>query len=512
MITRERLDQVLRKRSGDLEETPYPVLLLALALREKTALLSLRHNPLQKEIVFDDGSPVDCRSNIATETFGRFLVGAGKLSESDYHAALSLSASRGVPLEEILTERKLIPPTELYRVMQQSLGRKLLEPFSWKRGTYQISYDVPPTESALHVKVPQLIITGILKVEPQESADEAVAKGKYLALAPNPLFELDELRLSAEQQTIVDAARNRAEIRSIAGVAEDDAHRIIYALLLLGVVKLTQHPMRSAPMFELDHPFRAPTVETPAPPLPPPPAPPPPPKVSEKVAEEIMAAYLAFRRKDAFDLLGVGERDGPLEFTRAFLRMAEKFVPWQFEEKTPDGLREKSQEVFLAAARAYGELMDSDRRDALLQKRLQKRQPAPPAAVKPITAERPLGKEGLIDPEALCRNGRELAAAGKLREALSSFEMAAECDAQNGTYAAEVAWTRFQLMATPATNALKQLKNAIRIDPRSGIAHLYAAKVLAALGNRMEAESYLNRAAMLMPKDLRVVEALKALR
>ena len=35
---------------------------------------------------------------------------------------------------------------------------------------------------------------------------------------------------------------------------------------------------------------------------------------------------------------------------------------------------------------------------------------------------------------------------------------------------------------------------------------------LTALGNRAEAENYLNRAAMLMPRDLRVAEALKALR
>jgi len=56
------------------------------------------------------------------------------------------------------------------------------------------------------------------------------------------------------------------------------------------------------------------------------------------------------------------------------------------------------------------------------------------------------------------------------------------------------------------------LRNAIRIDPRSGLAHLYAGKVATALGNKNEATAFLNRAAMLMPRDLRVVEALKALR
>src|SRR5258708_39182092 len=207
--TREQLDAVLRSREGNLDDTPVPVLLLALAVREERALLTLRRNQLQKEVVFDEGSPVDCRSNIATETLGRFLVAAGKVSEQDCHAALAASASRGVHLEEILTERKLLQPTELYRVLQQNLGRKLLELFSWTAGTYSISSDVPPVESALRVRVPQLLVTGILKVETQESADEAVAvaDGKYLAIAPEPLFGTDELRLNTEQQRVLDAIR-----------------------------------------------------------------------------------------------------------------------------------------------------------------------------------------------------------------------------------------------------------------------------------------------------------------
>lgn len=520
MVTREQLEAVLRAKSGNLHDTRYPILLLALAVNEKSAVLSLSRNQLHKEVIFDVGAPVDCRSNIATESLARFLVATGKLREEDYRSAFALSASRGVPFEEILTERKLVAPTELYRLLQQSLGRKLLEPFSWTSGTYQISFDVPEVDSALRVKVPQLILTGILKIEPQESADEAVARGKYVALGDDPLFSLDDFRLTSDQQQIVDAARRGAsleEIRAASGVAEDDLNRMLYALLLLGVIALTEERMMAVPHFELDHPFQEKTVEKPAPAPPPPPRPPvtaAAKRPTEAAGDEVIATYLAYRRKDAFDLLGVNETDGPIEFRRAYLRLAEKFQPWQFEEKTADGLREKAQDVFLAIARAYGELADPERRESLQRSRQQKRTQAAaaPPTVKPITAERPLGKENLIDPEALCRNGRELVASGKLREALSSFEMAAECDAQNGTYAAEVAWTRFQLMSTPASSALKLLKNALRIDPRSGVAYLYAGKVLTALGNRAEAENYLNRAAMLMPRDLRVAEALKALR
>ena len=75
--------------------------------------------------------------------------------------------------------------------------------------------------------------------------------------------------------------------------------------------------------------------------------------------------------------------------------------------------------------------------------------------------------------------------------------MAAAADAQNGVYAAEVAYTRYQLLISPASATLKALKNAVRIDPRCGIAYLYLGKVQEALGNHVEAQAYLGRASSL---------------
>jgi uncharacterized protein DUF4388 len=493
VIAREQLGLILRKRKGTLQETPYPILLLALALNEQSAVLLLRRNQLEKQIVFDGGSPVECRSNIATETLGRFLISLGKISEQDCMTSLSQSASRGVPLGEVLVERRLLAPSDLYRMLQQNLGRKLLEPFSWKSGTYEISYDAPPAGSALRVKVPQLIVTGIVKVDTQESADEtaATANGKYLSIATDPLVALDDVRLTADQQKIVEAARRGIsfdEMRAKSGLDPDDVNRIAAALLLLGIVNVTDRHVPAMPKFDAG-PVPIKTVDAP---------------VLQAAADEVMAAFLSYRRKDAFDLLGVPEDAGLPQFTQAFLQLSDKFLPSKFDERAPDALRDKAQQLFLAAARAFAELSEPERREALVKKRVKLREQEAAAAKA--------GTAALIDPEVLCRNGRALAEAGKLREALSSFELAAECDAQNGNYTAEAAWCRFQLRVTPAANALKLLKNAIRIDPECAVAYLYAGKLQGILGHRLEAEAYLNRAAMLMPKDMRVVDALKQLR
>ena len=522
MHTSEDLARILDARTGTLEETPYAVLLLALASAKATAILELKRAVLQKTIIFDAGAPVDCRSNIATEILGRYLVTTGKITETDANAAFAISASRGVPIGEVLVERKLISSTDLFRALQQNLGRKLLEPFSWTDGTYSISDNVLPLASSLRVKVPQLLVTGIQKVEPQENADAAVAsaEGRYLTIAPDPLFDLDEVRLSAAQQRVVDAARKAMkldQLRGSDGIDTDEMNRTLYALMLLGIVAPADHPRRISPRTMADNPFAVaiadeePAIEVSLATIEPE-APAPKPElqtepeiaVPQATADEVVSAYLSFRRKDAFDLLAVEETAGPVPIIKAYLEKADRFLPSRFPETTADGLREKAQEVFLGAARAYAELADPARREALIARRAKLREEAEAAAKS--------GGAAMIDPEALWKSGVNLAAAGKFREALGSFELAAQCDAQNGTYAAEVAWCRYRLGNTPAANAIKLVKNALRIDPNAGVAYLYAGELQAVLGMKVEAQGYLQRAATLLPNDPRPLEAAKRLK
>ena len=479
--SREQLDALLRRRDGDLRDEPYRYLLLAIATMEKSCVLTLRRGPLEKEIVFESGAAVECHSNIATETLGRFLVSSGRISEAQYHDSLSGAAARGISLEELLVERTILPATELARAAQQNLGRKLLEPFHWTAGTWHLSYDIPRMEILHHVRVPQLILTGVQKVEPYETIEHALAE---VASVPLTVNGTSELRLTEEQQRVLARLREGATLAELRGAgATEDLDRFVFAMLFLGVAE-RRASVTPAPFLQLD-------VETPPPP--PPPVVPQGPALSPIASpEELLAAA---KTKDPFELFGLDIHAGAMEITRAFVRMAEKFLPARY----PDRDREKAQDVFLAAARAYSELADPMRRHALIERRAPQKVKEEEATVPSAPPPKPgQTRKTIIDPEELYRQGRTAAAAGKLRDALGYFEMAADCDVQNGTYSAEAAYCRYQLMLSPASVTIKTLKNAIRIDPRCGVAHLYLGKIQEALGNHMEAQAYLGRASMLM--------------
>ena len=240
--TTAQLEEIARLREGSLREIPFAPLLLAHALRQHSLVLELRRRQVWKRIVIENGVPVDCRSNLAHETLGRYMVNEGKLGEEDYTSALSRSAARGVPFGEILLENGLVTAVDLFRILQQNLAKKLLDLFTWSEGEFRWLEEAPASASSLKVKVPQLILTGVSNFAPQEEVDMSVAPlvGKKLVRHPTPPFPLDDLRLSRAQSQIAEAlhppGRRMGELAELTQLPVDEITRILYALSILGVV------------------------------------------------------------------------------------------------------------------------------------------------------------------------------------------------------------------------------------------------------------------------------------
>jgi hypothetical protein len=514
--TPERLEEIARLREGNLSEVSVAPLLLAHALQQHTLVLEVRRRQVWKRLLFENGVPVDCRSNLAHETLGRYMVTEGKLGEEDFTACLSRSAARGVPFGEILLEHGLASAVDLFRILQQNLAKKLLDLFTWNDGEFRWLDEPATSESSLKVKVPQLILTGVARFAPQEEVDMSVAPlvGKKLVLHPKPAVPLEELRLNKHQSQLAEAlrpGRRMGELAEATGLPVDEITRLLYALCILGVVVPSdtlprdlsatgsfQRPVLTPPPVQAPAPVPAPAVSTVAGRLVPDLSP----QELERRRNEVMQAYLSYRRQDAFDLLGVPEDGTQPIFDAKFLGYSRRFAPWELDAD----LSEKARDLFLAGARAYAELSDREQRNTLLfrRKTLREERARKPAASFAI-------KTDLLDAEAQYTKGKALMDSGKVREALMLLEFAADCDPQNSLYAAELAYCRFLNTTAHADRALKELQETLRRDPNCGIAAFYAGEIHRQAGSAEEAEAYLRRAIKLMSPDRRPIEALKAL-
>ncbi|MBK7556257.1 MAG: molecular chaperone DnaJ, partial [Flavobacteriales bacterium] len=104
----KELKELARAKEGSLRDVPFAVLLLALESQGRTAVLEIRRNQLHKKILLEEGTPVDCRSNLLHETLGKFLVHKGKLSEENYQKVLAESASSGALFGDVLMRLELL--------------------------------------------------------------------------------------------------------------------------------------------------------------------------------------------------------------------------------------------------------------------------------------------------------------------------------------------------------------------------------------------------------------------
>ena len=494
--TREEIQEIASVRRGNLSEVPFAVLLRALREHRFTGVVELERGQVNKSVIFEAGVPVDCRSNLAHEKFGRFLVSIGRLNDAEFASTFSDSLTRGVPHGEVLVERGLVKPTELFRLLQQCLAKKLLDIFPWNDAEFVVGGEEIRVSAPLKVNAPQLILTGLTRFARQQDIDATVMTllGQRLVLDPRSRVNADELRMPSGQKLMVEALqspRSMSELAEVSGLSSDEVSRLVYALGVLGVL-IPEDRLEAMPDAGSDTQPVAKIRYVPK---------------TETTPEEVMRLFLDHRRIDALDLLQVSEDATRASLDHKFLDFAQKFAPWAFATEELLGVQEQAQELFLAGARAYGELCDGERRSELLERRRAAAREETAADVGPGRIQ-----TDLLDSEVQYEKGMELKESGQLDKAIHYLEFASFCDPQNGVYQAEVAHCQFLKSPAEADLLLKRLNETQRIDPKCGVAHLYAGEMAMHLERFEEAEKYLRQANTLLAPDRRAIEKLKRLK
>ena len=429
-----QLSEIAALRTVRFADTPFPLLLVAHQAAESSGLLVARRGPIEKRVVLARGVPVECRSNLAHETFSRFLAAAGRLTDEEANATLSRALARGVLLGEILVEEGRMDSTELQRLLQQSLARKLFDLFTWRDGEVSFESGEFTTPAALKVKVARLVLTGIERFVAQETIDSAIAPhaGALFARHPAAAARTEELRPTAREKTLLTALetpRRLEELLPIAAVPLEELSRQLWGLALLGLVIPAERlgslarPAEHAP----PPPTPAPPAVEPAPHSPAPPAPlpspappaaapstpptartPPTPPILEietplpflsrpesaappglapteaaRIRQEVANAFGKMREQDPFDLLAAVDARSVDELRACYFAFARRFAPWRFEAPELQSAAPAAEELFAAGAIAFGRLSDAKECEALRTARLKRTETPPPSAPVP---------------------------------------------------------------------------------------------------------------------------------
>ncbi len=501
---------------GDLGEIPFPVLLHALAVHHRSVVLSIERRQVQKDVILENGVPMDCQSNLLPDTLGKFMVGRGDLTEEQNLAILAKSATTGQSFSDLLVTEGVVNPHDLYKILQQNLAKKLLDAFTWQSGAFRVSTSLPEVDSPLKVNAPQLVLTGISKFAPESEVAEAMApfEAKKFFVHRKPPVPLKDLRLSKEHQAVVRLlaqGKTLSELQSETGVDKNRALRLLYSLAVIGVA-IPEDWREAEP--EVDSEGDIPDSDFAASAPPPPPIPSAAPSHAPNVnvveiRNQVMEMYLRYRKLDALDLLGISENSTREQVEKAFIDYSEKFLPARFASPDLQAMEEKARDLFIAGGRAFGELSNSETRNSLLGRRQSRfRQLSSEEARNAFAI-----KSNLLDSETQFKKGMALVKQGKYADALDLLQFAHDCEPQNGAYRAELAYCRYRKAPEfEAKTAIDALRETVRIDPECGLAYYYAGLIHADNTEFAEAEPLLQRAIKLLAPDRRPIEALKKLK
>jgi hypothetical protein len=512
--------QVLRQREGALAETPFPLLLHALAVEERTCTLELKVRQREKRITFEDGAPVACVSNLLHETLGKFLVEKGKLSETDYQKALAESVQTDVPMSALLVQRGLISPFDLYKQMQANMAMSLLDCFRWTDARFRLIADIETPDTSVRMNTAQLILTGVANVMPFDEVATHFTFTDDRRFAQVPVVEGP--KLSSKDARLFQALRFRPtfpELMARSGLDTDSTLRRLYAFCLLGLADFTE---------EVDQrPQPAATAAAPAPMLAPALTPPPGMGVEtvdlaalaqatgpsgmpfsdddDAVKNALLSAFMSHRGQDPFDLLGVPEDVQPVALRKAFLALADKFSPLRFQ--TGD-LKEKAEALLVGYARAYGALSEVEQA-ALWRKRRAAAREKKVGTGRPSTAEQFRIRTDLLDARTQYDEAMKRLKAENYAGAFEYLEYACDIDPKP-IYRAQRAWARY-LMKPEAHGklALQELQEVTRQEPGCEEAWFFTGEVSRGEAQWAQAEDAYRKAFKLNPKNRQYVDLIQ---
>jgi tetratricopeptide (TPR) repeat protein len=499
---------VLLPEQGQLEDTPFPALLLDLHRAQFSGWVRLSREKLSKSFLFRDGIPMFAESNLTSESLGVQLMDAGEISRGDYTQIVERVENEGCKEGQALLDLELIEPRGLFVALKDQVRKRLLECFGWSRGSFKVEPGEPPPEETqpfrtdLYALLQEGIATHwssdriltefsdqmsqiprrtalVPRIEPRLSTDAATQDFIDALDGSRNLWKALQRATSPKALAaawVLHAARaieySDPEVVTEASEQTRSGELEIYFSDLIQETSRAEERMQGATADVEAGEAEAGRTE------------------SDTAAELRRTIADRFERLDELDhyaLLGVDPKSNPNAFKRAYLAAAKDYHPDALARLHIDGeVREHANKVFAAIGSAYSVLSNANRRreyDAGLE-----------------GAELGLDAEQIATAETLFRKGEILLRQGNFRGALEFLQPAVEIYPDEADYQNALGWTLYKKMPSEPEAARTHLEAALRLSSDDATVLFRLNVVLRALGEPEEAARFLEKAKQLNPK------------
>jgi hypothetical protein len=227
-----------------------------------SGVLALSQGEVSKGVYFLEGEIVFAASTVEEDRLGACLFRAGRLSESQFRAAMREVEASGYPLGYVLVESRILSPQELSGALAAQVERIVLSVLRWTSGSLQRKpMDRPiPADQALDLSTNRLLLLGMRLFPDSERLERALGSpARRLRRMTPASFDYDQVETSpAERATLALCARG-ATVADLLALPHSRPQlvRAVHALLSGGLIEdvpvprpaAEPMPSRSVPAF-----------------------------------------------------------------------------------------------------------------------------------------------------------------------------------------------------------------------------------------------------------------------
>jgi hypothetical protein len=199
----------------------------------------------EANIFIKDGIVVYASSSRKQLRLGRLLKEKGLISEEDLQKCLQSAGKKGQKLGEALVEEEYISTENLKEILQHQVKEILYWLFFWKTGRFHYRDVQLNVEGTLvtEVNTMDIILEASRRIDDWSVIKKQITNDELIFKLSEKAKDKGKINLNEKEThilSLVDGARTANEVVNDSGYDEFAAYRIVYSLLLCGLVEQTE--------------------------------------------------------------------------------------------------------------------------------------------------------------------------------------------------------------------------------------------------------------------------------
>ncbi|HVG21840.1 MAG TPA: DnaJ domain-containing protein, partial [Blastocatellia bacterium] len=330
---------------GQLGEKLVADLVRVIAEKNLSGLLRLSRGKTIKAIFFESGAPKYAISNLANEQFDHKLI-TQQLATRDQIEQAKQRAGKPHRVASVLVEMGVLTDDAMRKLVREQVMGIVLSLFEWTQGDYafderiRAAHDVP-----LDITASDILLEGARHAARIQQVAETIAPSEgVVAKTDAKVIRVDAGRLIPIESYVLSRIESPivvSEVGALSGIADEDAHRAVCALVAAGFLKL-QGDNKDV----VEEQVREGDDST------------------DRLREEVARKLHFFTSADFYEILGVTRQATTGDIKAAYYQLAKKFHPDRHRNTEHGDLRSKLEALLSLITQAYDTLSDPPQRAA----------------------------------------------------------------------------------------------------------------------------------------------------